>query len=223
MSEPVPIHIEILADESERPAMIAGAEQLGEALAAASGGRRWALHLGLRDPWGEPMAQPAPTAVILSLLPEVARLDEPAAETEARWRARLQRLQALDAPVFVCTVFRGLRAGGGPRTDPRTLERIRRLNRLAVTLSHELGALVIDFDRAMAHIGAQALQSGYRPSGVVAAEVGGHTVAWALLSYGLDAVADPALQEQARAALGDLQQIDALVARRLAARRRAGA
>ena len=96
------------------------------------------------------------------------------------------------------------------------LERIRRLNRLAAELSRETGAYVADIDRAFAHIGARTLRSDYRLQGRLAAEVGGHAIAWTLLSGPLDDWIEPEIQQAARTFLGGLQQIDALVNRRLA-------
>jgi hypothetical protein len=214
MSGRAPIRIEALVDAAEHAGLVAGAEQLSEALGAASGGPAWPVSLTLRGLDEAVAAEPAPDAIIASLLPETGDLSEPIAATEARWRRRVERLQATGAPVFVCTVFRHVRQGAAPGLR----ERIRRLDRMAVELSHTLGVAVVDFDRAMAHIGARALNSDYRLSGVLAAEVAGHTIAWSLLSYGLDQAVDPTVQERARAALGGLQQIDALVSRRLAAR-----
>jgi hypothetical protein len=221
MTDLAPISIEALVDQAERPALIAAAEQLSEHLGAAAEGPPWPVRLNFRPPGGEIPASPAPTAVIASLLPEAGRVSEDPAETEARWRAHLARLQQAGAPVFVCTVFRHVADRAAAGTVSPVLERIRRLDRMAADLSHDLGVAVIDIDRAFAHIGGRTLRTDYRLSGVMAAEVAGHAIAWSLLSFGLDEAVDPALQEKAKAILGDLQQIDALVARRLA--RRGGA
>ena len=91
---------------------------------------------------------------------------------------------------------------------------------MAIRLSHALGVWVIDWDRALAHVGARALSCDYRLGGRLAAEVAGHQVAWALLSYGIDA-APPQAQERAKTFHGDLQRIDALIERRLKRRGRA--
>jgi hypothetical protein len=128
-------------------------------------------------------------------------------------------LQATGAPVFVVNVFRHVAGRAGDGSPSPVLERIRRLDLMAVRLSRELGIGVVDIDRAFAHIGARALGSDYRMSGVLAAEVAGHTLAWSLLSFGLDDALDPELQEKARAALGPLSDINAIVGRRLSARR----
>jgi hypothetical protein len=218
MSAPPTISLEALISPGEKAAMIAAAEQLSECLSAATGGQAWPVRLNVRAS-GDVPASPPPSAIIVSLAPEAARVDEPFARTRARWWAYLERLTASGAPVFVCTVFR--RVPDGPASP--VLERIRRLNLMAVEASHELGVAVIDIDRAFAHIGGRILQTDYRLSGVLAAEVAGHTAVWSLLSFGLDDVIDPELQEKAKAILGDISQIDTLVNRRLARRRAAQA
>ena len=76
---------------------------------------------------------------------------------------------------------------------------------------------VIDIDRAFAHIGARALGTDYRLSGRLAAEAGGHALAWSLLALGLDDVIAPEVQERASAFEGGLREINTLVSRRLAA------
>ncbi|HEY3798150.1 MAG TPA: hypothetical protein VGL58_07330 [Caulobacteraceae bacterium] len=198
-------------DPAERPAMAAAAQQLAEALTTGAG-----------EAWQVSLATVAPGArfsgdgevVIASLLPEAARADEPIELTEARWRGRLIELGGWASAVTICTVFRLVSDRG--EAGRQTLQRIRRLNLMAVRLSHELGVGVADLDRALAWLGARRVGTDYRLRGsAIADEVAGHAVAWALLSCGLDAVVDPQLQMQAKAVLGDLHRIDALLARRL--------
>jgi hypothetical protein len=213
-----PIAIDALVDPLERPGLVAAAEQLSACLGAAAEGADWPVRLNFRRPGDSVLLDTAPTLIVTSLLPEVAR-EEPIAETDARWRAYLDRLKTPGAPVFVCTVFRHVAERSKAGATSPLLARIRRLNRLAVTLSQELDVGVIDLDRVMAHIGGRALNADYRLSGVVAAEVAGHTAAWAMLSWGLDDAVDPMLQEKAKEVLGDLNRIDAVVSRRLNLRR----
>lgn len=221
MTAPAPIAIEARIDPAEQAALIAGAEQLSEHLSIAIGGQTWPVRLNLTPP-GEPLAEgPAPHVIVTSMLPETKRLSDPMSVVEARWRAELERLTASGAVVFVCTVFRHLAERPKDGAASPLLERVRLLNRLAMDLSNAFGVGVIDFDRDLAHVGGRTLRSDYRLTGVLAAEVAGHAVAWALLSAGLDAVVEPEVQEKAKAALGDMRGIDALVNRRLARRRAA--
>jgi hypothetical protein len=220
MSERVPIVIEAQAVSSENQGLLAAAEQLSECLGTAAGGGTWPVRLQVNAPGADLAASP-PSVLIVSLLHEVEHPEEPITETEARWRAACELLLAQGAPVFLRTIFRHV--GEPPRdgTHSPVLERIRRLNRMVIGLSHAYGVGVIDIDRACAHIGGRALQTDWRLGGMLAAEVAGHTTAWSLLSHGLDEVIDPELQERAKANLGGLHQISALISRRLK-RHRAG-
>jgi hypothetical protein len=201
-------------DPRERPAMTAGAQLLAEALTAASG-EGWQVRLRLVGPRAPPNGDGE--VVIASLLPEIERAGEPIELTEARWRGRLSDFSAWASAVAVCTVFRVVSDGPAPGRPGDTLERIRRLDLMAVRLSHELGVGVIDIDRSLAYLGARQLQTDYRLGGGRAvAEVAGQAVAWTLLSISLDAFVAPELQTKAKAVLGDLRRIEALLNRRLA-------
>lgn len=213
MSERVPVVIKAQAVESENRGLLSAAELLSECLGTAEGGGDWPVRLHVDVP-GADLVRPPPSVLIVSLLHEVERSQEPFAETEARWRARVELLLAHGAPVFLRTVFRHVAEPRDGAPSP-LLERIRRLNRMAVGLSHSHGVGVIDLDRACAHIGGRWLQSDWRLRGTLAAEVAGHATAWSLLSGGLDEVVDPDLQEKAKASLGGLPQIIDLINRRL--------
>jgi len=206
--------IEAEVDARERPAMLAGAQQLAQALSAAIGAD-WPIQLRYWDPGAVAATSQAGAVVVLSLLPDVER-DELFSETEARWCERLKALVQGEAPVMICTVFRHVSERLTP-SGPAILERIRRLDRMAAELSRDLGVTVIDIDRAFAHIGARALGTDYRLNGRLAAEVAGHGLAWSLLALGLDDVIAPEVQERARTFQGSLREINTLVSRRLAA------
>jgi hypothetical protein len=213
-----PIVLAFSAPEREWPGAVAAAEMLSESLGEVSGGAAWPVRLNLLAPDAAIAdAAPAPTAVILSLGDEALRLDEPIAATKARWTQRLEALGDLGVPLFVMTVFRHVpdwRGAGAAR-----LERIRRLNLMAIDLSQALGVGVVDLDRALTHIGARNARCDWRLGGVLAAEVAGHTLAWSLLALGLDEVVDPGGQQAAGAVLGGLNAINTLVSRRLTRKR----
>jgi hypothetical protein len=214
VTSPTPIRIEAEVDPREHPAVLAGAQQLAQALSAATGGD-WPIQLHFLEAGAAAATSEPGSVIVLSLLSEVERR-EPIAETEARWRARLAGLAEGAAPVLICTVFRHLterRAPGGPER----LERIRRLDRMAADLSCDLGATVVDIDRAFAHIGGRVLQTDYRLDGRLAAEVAGHALVWCVLALGLDDVIPPEVEHRARAFQGSLKEINRLVSRRLAA------
>ncbi|HEY3888721.1 MAG TPA: hypothetical protein VGL73_09105 [Caulobacteraceae bacterium] len=214
MTTPAPIRIEAEVDPCEHPAMLAGAQQLAQALNAATGAD-WPIQLRYWERGAAPATSQPGSVIVLSLLADVDR-DEPFVETEARWRARLAQLAKGAAPVLICTVFRALadrRAPGGLQR----VERIRRLDRMAADLSHDLGATVVDIDRAFAHIGGRVLKTDYRLSGRLAAEVAGHALVLCILSLALDEVVSAEVQDQARTFQGGLREINTLVSRRLAA------
>jgi hypothetical protein len=225
MSKPVPIVIEAQAVPSENQGLIAAAEMLSECLGAAVGRAAWPVRLEVNAP-GAGVAQSPPGVLIVSLLHEVERPDEPIAETQRRWDAALQPHLAQGAPIFLRTIFRHIGEAPGDGRPSPMLERIRRLNRMIVGLSHAHGVGVIDIDRACAHIGGRALQTDWQLGGMLAAEVAGHTTVWSLLSQGLDDLIDPEHQERAKANLGALNQIVPLIERRMKrsqARQAAGA
>lgn len=217
MSEP--LKFGVMVSPAERAAVVCAAEQLSSCLGQACGERDWPIHLTLLEPDATPA--PGQTAIIASLMAEAADAAEPIAATTARWRSKLRAMQATGAPVLILNVFRHVAGRAGDGSVSPLAERIGRLNLMAVRLSGELNVGVVDIDRAFAHIGARALQTDYRLGGLLAAEVAGHTLAWALLSFGLDNIIDPDLQERAQAALGPLAEINAIVTRRLARRARA--
>jgi hypothetical protein len=106
---------------------------------------------------------------------------------------------AAAGPVFICTIFRHV----PPAIDRAwTIERIRRLNLLALQLSQGTGAGIIDIDRTLADLGARSLQTDYLLTGPLGPYVAGDVVAMALLTAGLDDVFDVALLEKALAAHG---------------------
>ncbi len=171
------------------------------------------MRLFMSPPGGDVPSSPAPNVMIACPgWTDVDRIDEPFDSTAARWRDDLKALQARDAVVSICTVFRHIRGRAGLGVASPVLERIRRLNRLVIGLSHDPGAGVIDIDRAFAHIGGQNLRTDYRLSGDLAAEFAGHTIALHLLSYSLEEMIDPELLGSARNVLGSLHD---LIARRL--------
>ncbi len=209
------IAIDAAVADTERPALAAVAEQLAECLAAASG-HPWSVYAHARD--GLSAIDPAggATVAVASLLPELARTDEPLAATQARWRAHLDALARHGIPAVVCTIFRRVEAAPpGARAASETIERIRRLDLVAAELSHDTGASVADIDRVLAHLGARQLATDHRLGGALAAEVAAWTIVSALLDGPLDGVVDADVLQRAQAYQGPLWEIDRLVNRRL--------
>ncbi len=213
--------IDAIVDESERPALVAAGEQLAEGLTAASGGS-WPVAVRFRASLAAVDSQDQPAVVVASLLPELHRVEESLAAIDARWRAQLQSLAGEPRPeVLICTIFRHVaEVKSDERPDRRTAlrERIRRLNLLAIDLSHDTGASLADFDRVFAHLGARPLATDHRLAGRAAAEVAAYTIVSGIIGLGLDEAMSPELQEQVRQFQGPLWDIGKLVERRLALR-----
>jgi hypothetical protein len=202
VSDQAAIRVAALAGESERPALELAARNLGEALSAAAGGAR-TVDIAL-SPAGE---VPGDAAIILvSLLPEVARVAMPWAEEEARLRALCATLAESGAPVLLLTVLRHV--DGDEEGADRTRLRIRRLNLLATELSRELAVSIIDIDRALADVGARRLGTDYRLGGDAIGLVA-KTIALGIATDALDAVVPFEVQDKARAAIAVLKVIEA--------------
>src|SRR6185295_260721 len=134
MTDTPVIHIEAVMGDAERPALTAACEQLAQCLSAASG-YHWTIQAELRASIRGIDRVQEPHAILLSLLRDADKTDAPYAETEARWRAEMAAVtQAGGAPVFLCTVFRHVANARVSRSAAQVLERIRRLNLLAVEL-----------------------------------------------------------------------------------------
>jgi hypothetical protein len=217
-----PIRIRALVDEQERHGIVSGLEQLHECLTTAAPTDAPSIKVRFDPPGTATAASPEPNVVILSLFPELRAAGQEFRETTERWAGYVQRARSPGAAVFVCTLFRHVDIRGRPDLRPILVERIRRLNLMAVNLSQEFGIGVVDVDRAMAHFGGRNLGSDFRLSGDLAADVAGHTLAWCLLSYGLDDLIDPAIQERARIALGGLHTIPEILLKRQSARKYEG-
>lgn len=211
MTAAQPVRILAIVDTCERPAVELGARLLDGYLARAGAEPLRPIAVTFAG-IGEHAGATTPDIVIASLMTE---LDDPhaSARAPARWATHLGTLRAHGAPVFLCTIFRHVTGRGSDLRADETLAAIRRLNLLAVELSHAHAAGVIDIDRSMAHFGARTLRSDFRLTGRGAEVVAGHAIAHALLGYGIDALGDPVTQDKARGLLGGLERVIELLQR----------
>jgi len=208
--------IEAVVDDDERPALEAAAAQLRDGLAVAAG-EPWQVAVRFVRSLDDVARADPPTVVVASFLPEVAHAEEPIASVEARWRSGLSALAARgDPPVLLCTVFRYVGADSTSGDVAAVRERIRRLALLAIDLSHDTGAAVVDIDRVFAHVGARVLDTDCRLRGRAAAEAAGHAIVSGVLGLDLDDVIPPQTQERAVELQGTVDQLDRFVERRLA-------
>jgi len=213
-----PVVIEAVMSEVERPALAAASALLAKCLHAASG-VDWPVETRWRDLLPSIRLEDRPDALILSLLPYVMRERELFSETEARVRKDLSwMVEHAAGSVMICTVFRFVAGPEGRHMHSglARVEQIRRLNRLAAQLSHDLGVGVIDIDRTFAHIGGRPLGSDYRLQTKLAADVGAYAIVSSLLAVGLDDRLEPELQERAKKFHGEMTDIVRMVGRHLA-------
>jgi hypothetical protein len=198
------IVVEAAVTATERPAIAAAAKLLADALDGA--GVRAGIEVRWQDGLASLDADRAPTLAIASMQLELNRDDEPLPATEARWRERLATLVRVVPIVIVCTILR--RAADPPRPAAERapmsrIERIRRLDRMAIELSHDTGARVADVDCMVAHVGARRIGADHLLANAVAAEVAAWTIVRTVLAGGLDDLVPPEIQERARASLGE--------------------
>ena len=212
------LRIEAFVREQEQRCIVSGLEQLHEALQAVMPITPHSIQVNFNG-FGTPIPNsPSPNIVILSLLPEMYVRNQHVLETKNRLKSYIEQGQSLGASVLICNIFRHIDAGELSETKPYLVERIRRLNLMAIGLSYESGVGIVDIDRAMAHLGGRNLQSDFLLSGDSAADVVGHALAWSLLSFGLDTVIDPTNQEKAKITLGDLRKVPEILRIRQARR-----
>ncbi|MCC6827547.1 MAG: hypothetical protein IT550_04890 [Novosphingobium sp.] len=223
MSVPAaPLRLFAAATRPEQAAIAKGGELIRRALHEAGASAIAPIELRLAAPPEAPGATAlpeiapdiAPDIAITSPLADLARPEAAPQAAFARWADYLRALQDQGATVFVCTAFRHVPPdiGPTPATREALVARIRRMNLLAIELSHRLAINVIDIDSRLAFHGARWVSGDFRlgtPRAVLAA---GHAVAQALLAHGLDGFAAPALQEKALAWLAAPDRLPALLA-----------
>lgn len=215
MSRP-PLVIEAIGDESERGAFTAASGLLRELLVDVEGGVS-SVDMRIRTSGDENNSAVQPAAIIRSLLPEAALDKEALPETKRRLERELSALKARAGAVLICTVFRGVgrTSPEQQKFDTSRLERIRRVNLLAVELSHEFDVSVIDIDRVFAHLGGRALGCDYRPLTSLAANAAAYTIVSELLELAPELGIPPELEERAKAVYGGAPNLLGFLQRRL--------
>jgi hypothetical protein len=140
--------------------------------------------------------EPASAIYILSL---AKQLDYPLApwdEVAAALRLRVKVLSASGPKVLLLTVFRHVAAGDNPGIERDILVRIRRLNLLAIELSHEFGVSVADLDRDFADVGAFPLATDFRLGGEAAKGMAAWALTRCVIVNALDGTVDFNLQDK---------------------------
>jgi hypothetical protein len=128
---------------------------------------------------------------IASMLPEAEAAEEPWPTTEHRLRKAIAGLRQNVRKLYICTVFRH-----APGPDGRArLARIRKLNLLALELSRETGAFIVDVDRMLADAGARSYEADYRLTSPLATEAVAREIVRTLVATGFDAAYPRPAQE----------------------------
>jgi hypothetical protein len=151
----------LVRHELELPPLQGAMHVLATHMSAALG-QPWPISLSC----GPPELVPAPPLdlVLVSLLHEALPPYAPMPEVTARWHQALEAFAPLGAPLLLCNVFRHVPPQPfGPEAPSREviLDRVRRLNLLAIELSHRHALDLADIDRGLAYLGARPLQTGF--------------------------------------------------------------
>jgi hypothetical protein len=176
-----------------RPMIAAAARHLAACLRTATG-TDWLVDAVVAAPGARDL--PEGVAVVASIADDMGTAREPLDDIAARWRIRLERHGAGGRRVLLCNLFRH----AGDRGQADGIAHIRRLDRLAIALSRDTGAEVVDIDRLFALCGGALVRSG-------GDMLAGHAIAAAMLDGALGTALDPAAQERAARALGGWREI----------------
>jgi hypothetical protein len=205
----LPLTLVAMVGEAERPIAIAAARQVSAAASAVLGSD-WTVTLILSDPDNRTISG---SIRIASLIDDVLR-DESVETTTRRWLERIERWSLEGkSRILLSTLFRRV---GPADSDSVDVERLRRLNMMALFLSRSTGIEIVDIDRLFAWCGARRLATDYRCLGQHAAELGGHAIAAAIFAGGLDDFLPADVQEAAARQHGGIQDMRAILKRRVA-------
>lgn len=208
MSETEPPRIvAAVGGEGQRAAMLAAGEQFSYCIGTALGAD-WPVRLrliGLDD------AEIPPGVALIAAPLEDLTSPAPIAATEARWVARIARYRAAGHDrILLCNLFRRAGADAGAVGG---IERVRRLNRLAIELSRRLGVEIVDVDRLLGLCGARTIASAEGGGEAATSQLVGHAIAEAMLQGELGGCLEPAVQARASAIHGDSRNVSKLIAR----------
>lgn len=201
------IDLAAIVGGEERDTIVAAARRLSHCLGEDDSGWPVRVHLGTAE-----APPPGPSAIVIaSLRADADLLEAPLDAIVARWPPRLAMLrEGGHGAILMPTLFRHV---ADPAARPALVERIRRLNLIAVALSRTHGVQIVDVDRAFALVGARALATDYRGHGPIARDVAAHAIVAAILATGLDAQVSAERQERARARNGGRETVAAILAR----------
>jgi hypothetical protein len=186
--------------DNETSIVEAAAKHIADALSQAAD-KAWTCPYDFTSDFAKLGTAMPGSVIITSLLLPLSRIDEPWSEVERELHLTYEALCGTGNPVIICTILRHVDADDDPEQADRIRRRLRQLNLLATELSRQYGALVVDFDRVLADIGARRLETDYRLGGEAAADVAGKALALCIVTNTLDDFASVEIQDAARAIL----------------------
>ena len=193
--------------KEEHPIALAAAQQFSAAVNTALGSV-WPIKLVLANADGRIASA---SIWIASMIDDVSRR-EPIEATTQRWQERRQRWsQRGGKRILLATLFGSVPCVSG---DPTKVERLRRLNMMALRLSRESGIEIVDIDRLFSLCGARKLATDYRCRGESAAQLAGHAITAAIFAGGLDDFLPAEVQERAATLHGGIQDVAGILQRR---------
>lgn len=198
------LRIEAVLSEGERSSLLGAVEHLRHCFAES--GYELPIEVHFHSTIAAITPSSGPAIVVASFLGELAVLEDPFPDVEQRLRNAFATLSGNDRlKLFLCTIYRRTnwdQEAGNAEPAQSTIERIRRLNLLAIQLSHTFGINIIDFDRSFAHVGGRTLHVDFRLSGAAAVEFAKYVIVSTFFAAGLDDFCSPELQEKAEAVHG---------------------
>jgi len=206
-----PLPLTAVVSEGERDLILAAANRLSLCLGEGSP-PGWPIRIRFVAA-DTPLPPDPAVAILASLAMEATRTGDPFAPIAAGWRERVIRWRAAGQPVLLLNLFRYV-ADAGAR--PALATHLCRLNVLAIDLSRETGAGVIDIDRAFALIGGRTLGTDHRCRGTFAVEVAAQAIVSALLGC-LDGHVPAERVEAAARRNGGREALAEIVARHMGA------
>jgi len=196
------LHVEAVLSDPERNALLSAVEKLRECFKVANN-RDLPIQVRFHQTLTSIGITSRSTCIVTSLSLHLIEPEESLTTVEARLRTSFSEFIRKGAEViFLCTVFRRVDSiikAKDPTAAAARMERIRRLNYLAVQLSHDLDINIIDFDRSFAHIGGRLLDADFRMQGSSAILTASNVIITTLFAAGLPDVLSPELQQAANA------------------------
>ena len=157
--------------------------------------------------WSDwPQAMPAGALAIASMSVHLHEDVGDLQSVKKRWRDQIETFRGEGCvEIFLMTIFPYIsksERAADPEGALRHVEKIRRLNMLAIELSHETGVSIIDIGRWFSAIGANLLKTDYRLGGPQAQWAAAEFTVATVLEAGLDPYFDAPPQVNGAARLG---------------------